>query len=94
MIPVVVKEALFGSDCWQLVVVVQGTSGCSILGIVKVTLPPTLLEATVVLLLVVVVVVVAVDAAVTVVAADALFLPFLATENTLVDLSAFLWCFL
>lgn len=87
---------MFGSDDWQLVVVVQGSSGCSILGIVKVTPPPMLLEAAAVLLLVTVIVVAVVDA-VTVTAAAAaveLFLPFLATENTLVDLSAFLWCFL
>jgi len=75
-----VEETLFGSMAdLQLVVTVAvvGSSGCSILGIIKVTPPPpaTLLEAAETVLLLVVV--------------DALFLPFLATENTLVDLSAF-----
>jgi hypothetical protein len=58
--------------------VVNESSGCSILGIINVTpLPLTLLDVTGTLLLVVVA------------AVAALFLPFLATDITLVDLSAF-----
>lgn len=75
------KDILFGSKDLQTVVVVDvvgGSSGCSILGMTKVTppLPLTLLDSEDALLLVVV------DDA-------ALFLPFLATEKTFVDLSAF-----
>lgn len=81
---------MFGSKDLQLavveiVVVVDdgGSSGCSIFGITNVTkLPPlTLLEAEGALLLVVV-------------NTAALFLPFLGTEKTFVDLSAFFSCFL
>lgn len=62
--------------------VVNESSGCSILGIINVTpLPLTLLDNTDTLLLVVPAVVV-------------LFLPFLATDITLVDLSAFFSFFL
>lgn len=79
------EETLFGSEeglQTAAVVAVGCSCGCSILGITKFTPPPpTLLDVAAVLLL-------------GSVAAAALFLPFLATDITLVALSAFFWCFL
>jgi len=79
---------LFGSKGLQTIVAtVDWSSGCSILGIIKVT-PATLqLDATAALLLLVAVVVPTADVA-------GCLLPFLGTDITLVDLSAFLWAFL
>lgn len=75
------EDMLFGSKGLQITV--DWFSGCSILGIIKVT-PPTLqLDATVTLLLLVAVVIPTADTAVC-------LLPFLGTDITLVDLSAFL----
>lgn len=75
---------LFGSKGLQTIVAaVDCSSGCSILGIIKVT-PPTLqLDATAALLLLVAVVVLTADTA-------RCLLPFLGTDITLVALSAFL----
>jgi len=75
---------LFGSKGLQITVAaVDWFSGCSILGIIKFT-PPTLqLDATAALLLLVAVVIPTADNA-------ACLLPFLGTDITLVDLSAFL----
>lgn len=69
---------LLGSNVLHTVAVVGGSPGCSILGIINFTTPPVTLLAVVDTLLVVVVAVVA-----------AIFFPFLATDITLVDLSAF-----
>lgn len=78
------EDILFGSKGLQTIVVaVDCSSGCSILGIIKVT-PPTLqLDAPAALLLLVA----AVDATA---GTAACLLPFLGTDITLVDLSAFL----
>jgi len=78
------EDMLFGSKGLQTIVdVVDCSSGCSILGIIKDT-PRTLqLDDTATLLLLVGVVIVTAGTA-------ACFLPFLGTENTWVALSAFL----
>lgn len=74
------EQTLFGSGGLQTVAVTVGcSSGCSILGITKLTPPPTLLDVAADLLL----------SVVAAAAAVALFLPFLATDITLVALSAF-----
>lgn len=65
-------------DSRDLQLIAGGSSGCSILGILKVDPPTALFDDRSALLFVV----------------TALFLFFLATDITLVDLSAFFWFFL